>query len=977
MNDKDKINFYLVSVILLTSVAIGALLSSYSTALYISNFPRSSLPYYFIFSGVISVLVMWILIPILETTDKKPILLTQIISIILAALYLILSWWPSKILSLIYTFLFVGIIPIYAANSWDIAESAFDIRFFKRFTNKFLAINSIGSGCISIFSYFGIDIWGQGFLIYFSLFLMIVNCLAITKVKLEQTTTSKSRTDSLSLRIYPLFLILAGFIALLNLVVVFANYQMMFRLSEAFDMTQITKFMTVFYLVLNFGAFFSQYYAKRILEGFGISALFIFSTVIIFIFLLPTIVNSNLYSITLFNEIIWIAYAVFISLGSQVALNALPLGLKNKGQIFINAITVNLARIVASFILLFFVYRYAFYPYMILAILALSIMLILSCKIKKFYGETLLASIKGKSFYLPVLEEEHDYHFLKGQVNSLLKSEDPIKIKLGLSILRGSKDKGMDKNLLNLFDNPDPLIRIEAYKASSDFKKLYLAQLTQQLQKETDPEATWQLLYLIFQKSPHSIMEKLDEYLHSSNSAYQAIATIAAIKYGEFSQVRDAIETLEKMTNSKDEDEKFFAVIALSEVSVGNPVDLLEKLINDKNYKVAKQAIKATHNMQDRRIAHLLIKKLSQSNICHDAMQSLLKIKIDVAPLIFRSSLKINVHRYKPLIRVLCNLNSLTTEKSLSRLISKAPFLLSIELAKQIALRATKFELSEPFKKNILSHIDEIIAELNTFNFLLQQQTNADKKNELLFRRQLAEKKLIYYLVAVIKPEKIMEIYPKLEAKSLSQEKNTEYEIALEYIDWLIDDRNLAKKFFASIEDQLQVSNLSSSQLKLDCWTKKILDHESSEGKAMDTVDKVFALRKVPIYAHIPAELLMSIAEECQFVEFSKGEKLIKIGDYPDKIYMILSGSVAVIHNGKIERYEKENDVVGLFVLLSGRKSQLEVVVNESSAMLEISRTVFEQLTNDYPEILREIAKYVVGIYIDVVESLGPNESIS
>lgn len=978
MNDRDKSNFYLVAIILTTAVGMGSLLNSYSSALYISNFSRSTLPYFFIFSGIASVLVMWVLIPFLATTNKKPILFVQILSIILVILYLILTMWPSKTLSLIYTFLFVALIPIYYANSWDIAEFAFELRVFKKITNKFLTIMCIGCIFVGIFSYVGIEIFGKNFLIYFSLLLMIVNCIAVSRVKLLHTSL-KSPTNSSSLRVYPLFMVLAGFIALINGIIIFANYQMMFRLSEAFDMTQITKFMTLFYLSLNITAFLPQFYAKRLLEGWGISILFSLSTVVIFIFLIPSIVYPNLYSIALFNVIVWTVYVSLILLGDQVALNALPFGLKNKGQILISSIVVNAARIVASLGLLILAYHFKFYPYQILTVFFLAIMFIFSWKIKKFYGETLLSTIKGKRFYLSNLDEQYDYNFLAKQVRSLLASDDPIKIRIGLSILKLKRSKGekVSKELLKLFNNPDYLIRIEAYKASRDFKKISIDNLVQQLQKEINSEATWQLLDLILQKSHEKIMGRLDEYLYSSRPVYQAIAVVSAIKYGEFSQVRNAIETLEKMTNSNDEDVKLFAVMALKKISIGNPVELIEKLMNDSNYKIAKQAVKATYSMSDRRIARFLIMKLDTPNICHDAMQSLLKIKIDIAPLIYRSCLKINVHRYKPLIRVLCELNTFTAEKCLSRLIPKVPFLFSIELAKQIALRASKQPLSEQLKADILSHIDEIIADLNRYNFFFHQQTDENKKREFLFRRQLIEKKLIYYLATVSQPRKIMEIYPKLEAKHLSEQNSVEYEIALEYLDWLIEDRNLAKKVFSSIENQLQVTNHNSLEFQLDCWSKKVLQHESSKGSDMNTIDKVFALRKVAIYADMPAELLMSVAEECHFVEFSKGEKLINIGDYPDKIYTILSGSVAVVYNGKIERYEKENDVLGLFVLLSERKSQLEVIVNEDAAMLEISRTVFEQLTNDYPDILREIAKYVVRIYFDVVEKHIPNEPIS
>lgn len=732
MNDRDKTNFYLVNIILLTAVGMGSLLNSYSSALYISHFSRATLPYFFIFSGAASVLVMWILIPFLATTNKKPILFVQILSIILVALYLILSMWPSKTLSLIYTFLFVALIPIYYANSWDIAEFSFELRVFKQITNKFLTIISVG--CIlSVFFLHWNRNFGKIFNL-FSLLLMIINCIAVSKVKLLHTSF-KSPANASSLRVYPLFMVLAGFIALINGIIIFANYQMMFRLSEALDMTQITKFMTLFYLSLNIAAFLPQFYAKRLLEGWGISMLFGLSTVIIFIFLIPSIFYPNLYNIALFNVVIWTVYVSLILLGDQVALNALPFGLKNKGQIMIGAIVVNVARIIASFGLLILAYRFQFYPYQVLTIFFLAIMLIFSWKIKKLYGETLLSTIKSKRFYLPNFDEQYDYNFLAKQVRNLLASDDPIKIRIGLSILKlkRSKSEKVSKELLKLFDNPDHLIRIEAYRASRDFKKIFVERLVQQLKKETNPEATWQLLHLILQRSHEKIMGRLDEYLYSSRPVYQAIAVVSAVKYGEFSQVRNAIETLEIMTNSNDEDAKLFAVMALKKISIGNPVELIEKLMNDSNYKIAKQAVKATYSMSDKRIARFLIRKLGTPNICHDAMQSLLKIKIDIAPLVYRSCLKINVQRYKPLIKVLCELNTLTTEKCLSRLIPKVPFLFSIELAKQIALRASKQPLSEQLKAVILSHIDEIIADLNRYNFSFINKPMRTKSGSFYF----------------------------------------------------------------------------------------------------------------------------------------------------------------------------------------------------------------------------------------------------
>ncbi|ARG96658.1 cyclic nucleotide-binding domain-containing protein [Legionella micdadei] len=975
MNDNDKTNFYLVSVVLITAVGMGVLLSSYSTALYLGNFSRATLPYYFIVSGILSALTAGGLVHFLSNTNKKTILVIQASSIVLVLLYVILNFWPSKLLALIYTFLFIALSNIYSANSWNLATASFELRVFKSFANRFLALISINSIVISTLSYIGIDVWGQNILIYFSLILMIINCFAVARIQLQQINFKGPVNKSVSLRAYPLFLSLAIFLALINIIFIFANYQMMFRLSQALDMAQITKFMTLFYLLGNVGSFLIQLYAKRILELFGISALFLSSTAAIFISFIPSIFYPYLYIITLFNLVLLIFYTSWVSLGWQVALNALPFSLKNRGQIVIQAVTNNLARIAASFILLIFAYHYAFYSYQILTGLILIFMLVFAWKIKQFYGETLLSNIKEKRFYFPILDEESDYHFLAKQVKYLLSSQDPIKIKVGLSILRWTNPKQVREELVNLFDYPDPSVRIKVYKTSSYFGKLYDKKLLQQLEKEKDQEATWQLLFLIFKKHHERIIEKLDDYFHYSNPPYQAIAIIAAINYGELRHVSEAIKVLEKMANSKEEDIRFFAVMALNHIDLGNPVELIKKLANDPSYKVAKQAIKATHNTKDRRIVRLVIAQLDKSKVSYDAVQSLIKIKIDVAPLLLRTCLTVNVHRYKPLIRVLCKLNTSTTERCLGKLIPRAPFLFSVELSEQIALRATKIPLSNQLKSDILLHINHIITELNIFNFLFKQESDLDKKRELMLRKQLTEKKLICFLATVIQPKSIMEILPKLASKYELQQPDSQHDIALEYLDWLIEDRALAKKVFAAIEDKLQINDFDRSQFELDCWSKKMLYHTASEDKTMDTVDKVFALRKVPIYTHVPAELLISVAEECQFVEFPKGKKLIGIGDYPDKIYMILSGSAAVVYNGKIERYAKENDLIGLFIILTERNSPLEVIVNEDSTMLELSRSVFEQLTNDYPDILKEIAKYVVNIYFNVVEKTIQTDS--
>ncbi|CDZ78499.1 Cyclic nucleotide-binding domain protein [Legionella massiliensis] len=965
LSDYERGNYYSVTLILVSSVSIAILLNTYSTALYLGNFSRSTLPYYFIVTSLISALSMVFLLPILGANNKKTILIVQAAAIALLVLFLIINGNHIKTIALIYSFLLIVLSGIFNATCWNIASSAFEFKRFKEYANQFLALSSIGSMGITALSYFAVAAFGENSILYLSTLMMVLNCIALFYTQMATLTDRKNSMSSASLKGYPIFSSLALFLGLINFLNILFNYQMMYILGKDHSMTEIAQFMTVFYLLVSGGSFIAQLISNRLLNNYGLSILFVLSTLCLVVLIVPSIFFPYLFLIALLNASALIVYASFVSLGRQISLNALPSSLKSKAQILIKAISNNLSRIAASLTLMLFAYHYEFYPYQLLSLIALGAMLFYGYKIKLYYGETLLGCIKERRFYLPLFTEAVDYHFLKQQVNELLTNEDSYKISIGLAILKWTNHQQIPQGLFILFESPEAIIRIKAYKALEHFPKVFKEDLlVHQIEKERDIEASWHLLQLIDKKYPEQIIQRSENFLVSSNPAYQAIAIIALIRGGELQQVELAIHTLQTLLKDKRDEHRLYALRVLKNIPIGNPVEAIQPLMIDNNYRIAKEAIQASKKFRDKRLASCLIQQLGKQRVSYDAARSLIDFKADVGYLLSKACLRANTHNYKPLIRVLCQINSQSVMRGLCRLVPNMPFLFSVELAKQIALQAAKIPLAPRLNQVIQKQIPVILRELAAYSSLVNAQKEDDKKSELLLRKHLIETKLICYLAAITDPQKIMIILPKLVSKQTSTQQNIQQELAYEYLDWLIKDRHLAKQVFDVVENKSSLTKEEISAFKFDPWTQRVLNEQLDERNTMETVDKVFALRKSSIFRHIPAELLIALAEECRVVQVPEQEVIYRVGDMIDTIYMILEGGdVQIQRKGKLINHAKDYDFLGLLTTLSDKECELDVISYKPTSLLALSKDVFNQLTEDYPDILRGISKYVVQLY--------------
>lgn len=119
----------------------------------------------------------------------------------------------------------------------------------------------------------------------------------------------------------------------------------------------------------------------------------------------------------------------------------------------------------------------------------------------------------------------------------------------------------------------------------------------------------------------------------------------------------------------------------------------------------------------------------------------------------------------------------------------------------------------------------------------------------------------------------------------------------------------------------------------------------------MDHIEKVFLLQKVDLLqearsAHLA--LLASIAEE---VEVDEGEQIIREGTINESLYVVIRGSVELRGMGDQRIVLQENTPFGTWALIDSDPSVVGARAAEPTSLLRITRSDFQDLLADQPEL--------------------------
>lgn len=144
--------------------------------------------------------------------------------------------------------------------------------------------------------------------------------------------------------------------------------------------------------------------------------------------------------------------------------------------------------------------------------------------------------------------------------------------------------------------------------------------------------------------------------------------------------------------------------------------------------------------------------------------------------------------------------------------------------------------------------------------------------------------------------------------------------------------------------------------------------------------DIIQYLMSIRLFLHLPEEKIKQIAHHCTKIAIDTGEILMKIGDIPDYLYIVLEGKLNAyqfdkkeqrIHIGDISM----GDVVGEMGVLthSPRSATIEAVIPTS--LLRISNESIQELTKSFPDIILNISLESIKrsrkpmTYMDIIDT--------
>ena len=118
----------------------------------------------------------------------------------------------------------------------------------------------------------------------------------------------------------------------------------------------------------------------------------------------------------------------------------------------------------------------------------------------------------------------------------------------------------------------------------------------------------------------------------------------------------------------------------------------------------------------------------------------------------------------------------------------------------------------------------------------------------------------------------------------------------------------------------------------------------------MDVIEKVFLLQRVDILREARASQLGLLAQLAEEIDVDSGQDLLREGEPPDALYVIIRGCVTLLGSGQ-EMPLRDGSAFGTWALIDDSPSLVRAFSTESTRLLRVGRAEFHDLVSDHPEL--------------------------
>jgi CRP-like cAMP-binding protein len=124
---------------------------------------------------------------------------------------------------------------------------------------------------------------------------------------------------------------------------------------------------------------------------------------------------------------------------------------------------------------------------------------------------------------------------------------------------------------------------------------------------------------------------------------------------------------------------------------------------------------------------------------------------------------------------------------------------------------------------------------------------------------------------------------------------------------------------------------------------------------------KIERLRTIPLFRNSSDEGLVHLAQAADEIDVSAGRQIIAQGQHNREASIIVSGSVDVEVDGDHVATIPAGEIVGELGLFGLGPSRATVTATEDTTLLTIPYNRFDQILEDNPEMVIELARELAG----------------
>jgi CRP/FNR family transcriptional regulator, cyclic AMP receptor protein len=126
-------------------------------------------------------------------------------------------------------------------------------------------------------------------------------------------------------------------------------------------------------------------------------------------------------------------------------------------------------------------------------------------------------------------------------------------------------------------------------------------------------------------------------------------------------------------------------------------------------------------------------------------------------------------------------------------------------------------------------------------------------------------------------------------------------------------------------------------------------------------MEQLLFLKRIPLFGSLPLDTLLALSRVLATESYLAGETVFA-EDSPGRcLYLVRSGLLEVRKGRRLLTHLGPGAYVGEMALIDDAPRSASVVAAEECTLLRLDRAAFEDLTEDYPAMLRELCRLLAA----------------